>query len=262
MTVKAKTLAGTLVPGAYARKGFVRFLADRAVRLGVPSLVFMLVLDPLTNIIREIATGVGFSWTAFLPGYRDFVLSGRFLSASGPPWFAVALLVFSVVYAVARLVADLVRAGASRRVSTGASAARSPSPRVVGIAATCMVAVIALAAFLVRLVQPLGTSVMNMQIGYFASYVVLFVVGLRAGRTGLLQAIPAKAGRTWLWLSIGHRTALRGCSCWPWAGPCRASRTCSWAGGTGRRPASPRGNPSSAWRSASACSPCTESART
>jgi hypothetical protein len=61
-----------------------------------------------------------------------------------------------------------------------------------------MVAVIALAAFLVRLVQPLGTSVMNMQIGYFASYVVLFAVGLRAGRTGLLQAIPAKAGRTWL----------------------------------------------------------------
>lgn len=98
-------LAGTLVPGAYGRKGFVRFLADRPVRLGVPSLVFMLVLDPLTNIIREIATGVGFSWTAFLPGYRDFVLSGRFLSASGPLWFAVALLVFSIVYAVARLTA-------------------------------------------------------------------------------------------------------------------------------------------------------------
>lgn len=196
-------LAGTLVPGAYARKGFVRFLADRAVRLGMPSLVFMLVLDPLTNIIREIATGVGFSWTAFLPGYRDFVLSGRFLSASSPLWFAVALLVFSVVYAVARLVADLVRAGASRRVSTGTPAAHSLSPRVVGIAATCMVAVIALAAFLVRLVQPLGTSIMNMQIGYFASYVVLFAVGLRAGRTGLLQAIPAEAGRTWLWLSIG-----------------------------------------------------------
>jgi glucan biosynthesis protein C len=196
-------LAGTLVPGAYDRKGFVRFLADRAVRLGVPSLVFMLVLDPLTNAIREIATGVGFSWAAFLPGYRDFVLSGRFLSASGPLWFAVALLVFSLVYAVARLVADLVRGRASRRLSTDAPAARSPSPRAVSIAAACLVALITLAAFLVRLVQPLGTSVMNMQLGYFASYIVLFVVGLRAGRTGLLQAIPAKEGRAWLWLSIG-----------------------------------------------------------
>jgi glucans biosynthesis protein C len=193
-------LAGIMVPAAYDRKGFPRFLADRAVRLGVPSLVFMLLLDPLTNIIRELGTGVGFSWAAFLPGYRTHVLSGRFLSASGPLWFAVALLVFSIVYAVVRLIADLVRGGAPRRASTGT---RTISPRAVTIAVLCLAAVIAVLAFLVRQVQPLGTSIMNMQLGYFASYVVLFIAGLWAGRNGLLQAIPAKTGRTWLWLSIG-----------------------------------------------------------
>ncbi len=192
-------LAGTLVPKAYDRKGFLRFLGDRAVRLGVPSLVFMLILNPLTNVIREIVTGVGFSWTAFLTWYRGFVASGDFLSASGPLWFAVALLIFSIVYAIVRLFTDLVRAGSPRQPGAGA---RTITGRAVTIAVLALTALIALIAFLIRLVQPLGTSVANMQLGYFASYVVLFVAGLRAGRTGLLQAIPAKSGRTWLWLSI------------------------------------------------------------
>jgi hypothetical protein len=192
-------LAGTLVPAAYDRKGFLRFTADRAVRLGVPSLVFMLVLDPLTNIIRKVGTGEGVTWSVFLPQYRDFVLSGRFLGSSGPMWFAVALLVFSIVYAVVRLAAGLVRGGSSRP----SAAPRTFSARAINIGVACVIAIIALVAFLLRLVQPLGTSVMNMQLGYFSSYIVLFAAGLWAGRTGFLQALPGKVGRTWLWVSIG-----------------------------------------------------------
>ncbi len=128
------------------------------------------------------------------------MLSGRFLSASGPLWFAVALLVFSIVYAVARLVADLVR---GRRLEAAGSRPRTITTRAINIAVACLIAIIALGAFLLRLVQPLGTSVMNMQLGYFSSYIVLFVAGLWAGRNGLLAQIPAKVGRTWLWVSIG-----------------------------------------------------------
>jgi hypothetical protein len=193
-------IAGTLIPAAYDRKGFLRFMADRAVRLGVPSLVFMLLLDPLTTIIRKIGTGEGVEWAGFTMGYRDFVLSGRFLGSSGPLWFAVALLVFSVVYAAMRLVADLLRGAASRKP---AATPRTFTVRVINIGVACVIALIALIAFLVRLVQPLGTSVMNMQLGYFSSYVVLFVAGLWAGRNALLAAIPTKVGRTWLWVSIG-----------------------------------------------------------
>jgi hypothetical protein len=202
-------LAGTLVPAAYDRKGFFRFLADRAVRLGVPSLVFMLVLNPLTNFIRDAGTGATMMWSEYLPAYRDFVLSGRFLSASGPLWFAVALLVFTAVYALVRLVADLVRGSASPRPAAGsapavkAPATRTLPPRAIHIAASSLIAVIALASFLVRFVQPIGTSVMNMQLCYFSQYIVLFAAGLWAGRNGLLQAIPAKVGRSWLWLAVG-----------------------------------------------------------
>jgi glucan biosynthesis protein C len=192
-------LAGTLVPRAYDRKGCLRFVGDRAVRLGVPSLVFMLLLDPLANIIRTVGTGGGFSWSVFLPRYRDFVLSGSFLSSSGPLWFAVALLVFSVVYAIVRLAVDALRGGAPRQAAAGT---KPVTGRAVTLAVLALTVLIAIIAFAVRLVQPLGTSVMNMQLGYFASYVVLFVAGLFAARRGLLESIPAKAGRTWFWLAI------------------------------------------------------------
>lgn len=192
-------LAGLMIPAAYDRKGFPRFVGDRAVRLGVPSLVFMLILEPLISVIRRVGTGEGIVWAQFLSGYPDFVLSGRFLSASGPLWFAIALLAFSVVYALVRLVADLVRGGTAK----APAAPRTISARAISVGTACLVALIAAIAFLVRLVQPIGTSVMNMQLGYFSSYVVLFVAGLWAGRNGLLQAIPAKLGRTWLWASIG-----------------------------------------------------------
>lgn len=192
-------LAGLMIPAAYDRKGFPRFVGDRAVRLGVPSLVFMLILEPLISGIRRVGTGEGIVWAQFLSGYPDFVLSGRFLSASGPLWFAIALLAFSVVYALVRLVADLVRGGTAK----APAAPRTISARAISVGTACLVALIAAIAFLVRLVQPIGTSVMNMQLGYFSSYVVLFVAGLWAGRNGLLQAIPAKLGRTWLWASIG-----------------------------------------------------------
>ena len=41
-------LAGYFVPGAYDKKGAARFLRDRAYRLGLPSLLFMFVIQPLT----------------------------------------------------------------------------------------------------------------------------------------------------------------------------------------------------------------------
>jgi glucan biosynthesis protein C len=195
-------LAATLVPAAYDKKGFGRFLLDRAIRLGVPSLVFMLILDPATNVIREVGTGNPLTRDGFLSGYSGYVLSGRFLSGSGPLWFAVALLVFTVVYGLARLIADALR-GPGARNAAAPLAPRIVSARAVHAAAVGLIALITLGSFLVRLVQPIGTSVLNMQLCFFPQYVVLFVAGLWAGRNGLLQTLPAKAGRTWLWLAIG-----------------------------------------------------------
>ncbi len=111
----------------------------------------------------------------------------------------MALLAFSIVYALARLISDLVR-GDSPLPKTRTEMALSP--KAVHLAAAVMIAVIAAGAFLIRLVQPLGTSWHNMQLGFFSSYIVLFAVGLWAGRTGFLKTLPRQAGMLWLKLAF------------------------------------------------------------
>jgi peptidoglycan/LPS O-acetylase OafA/YrhL len=46
-------LAGYFVPRAYDRKRFGRFALDRLMRLGVPTVVFMFILHPLTEFIKK-----------------------------------------------------------------------------------------------------------------------------------------------------------------------------------------------------------------
>jgi surface polysaccharide O-acyltransferase-like enzyme len=109
------------------------------------------------------------------------------------------LLIFSVVYALVRLVGSLVR---------GKSGALKPKPEVsltpkaLHVAAAVIMTVIAAGSFFVRLVQPVGTSVYKMQLCFFPSYIVLFVVGLWAGRRGLLMKLPRQAGMMWLRLAF------------------------------------------------------------
>ncbi|HVO37823.1 MAG TPA: acyltransferase family protein [Spirochaetia bacterium] len=189
-------LAGTFVPGAYDRKGFGRFVLDRLIRLGAPTLVFMLVLDPLTRLIIRLFSGQRPSLAAFFQGWLDVIRSGHVVDRTGPLWFALALLVFSIVYALVRLVAGRpARAGGQTEV-------RALTPRAIHLAAVGLVVLIGSGSFLVRLVQPIGTSWFNMQLCFFTQYVVLFIAGLWAGRSGFLKALPAAVGTVWLRLAL------------------------------------------------------------
>ena len=191
-------VAAVLAPGSYDRKGFGRFLGERLFRLGIPTLVFMLILSPVTNLAREAGTGHFISGSELLHRYAGYLASGSFIGETGPLWFTAALLVFSAVYALGRLLAGAVR-------GSKALAARPPlalAPRTVHLLAVGLVVVIGAGSFLVRLVQPIGTSWYNMQLCFFPQYVVLFAAGLWAGRRGFLAALPRAVGLTWLKLAF------------------------------------------------------------
>jgi len=191
-------IAAVLTPGSYDRKGFGRFLGDRLFRLGIPTLVFMLILSPLTNLARDAGTGQAGTFAGVMHRYGAYLASGSFIGESGPLWFTLALLVFSAVYAAGRLVAGAL--GGSR-----VAAARPPaavSARTVHLLAAGLIVIIAGGSFLVRLVQPIGTSWYNMQLCFFPQYVVLFGAGLWAGRRGFLSALPRAVGMTWLRLAF------------------------------------------------------------
>lgn len=193
-------VAATFAPGSYDRKGFGRFLADRFVRLGAPVVIFMFVLDPLTRLLIGVFTGRRMSLSAIASNYVAVIRSGHVIERTGPLWFALALLGFSILYALVRLVAS--RAAPRLARAQGGQSSTTPAARMIHRGASVLVAIIAVGSFLVRVVQPIGTSWLNMQLCFFTQYVVFFLAGLWAGRTGFLQSIPASVGRAWLKLAF------------------------------------------------------------
>lgn len=85
-------VAGLLAAGSLARHGPGRFARARLLRLGLPALGYVLVVDPLIRWWVAHAQGDERSPAAFLTDWRD----GR---GFGPLWFVVALLGFSLIYA-------------------------------------------------------------------------------------------------------------------------------------------------------------------
>ncbi|HKM59564.1 MAG TPA: acyltransferase family protein, partial [Candidatus Bathyarchaeia archaeon] len=157
--------------GSYDRKGFGQFAGDRFKRLIIPTLIFMIVITPFIEIV-ELGNK-----------YSGFNLVG-FLSGTGPMWFAVALFGFSLIYGLVRL---------SSRRSVAASGWKQLK-LTLGMAVS-LALIIAVFAFLIRIVQPIGTDILNFQLCYFASYIALFIVGVLAYRNNLFAKISYRGGK-------------------------------------------------------------------
>jgi fucose 4-O-acetylase-like acetyltransferase len=180
-------LAGVFAHASLVRRGPRSFLGERARRLGLPSLLYMLLIHPFMVYVLLGQPHVS-DRPELLALYGQYLTSGRVLSGNGPMWFALALLLFCVVLAGWRAV---------KPVGTGAASDSSDAPgwgALLGFGT-----VLALGTFLVRLVQPIGTDVLNFQLGFFPQYVAAFVVGVTAGRRGWLEA-----------LATSHRARIAG----------------------------------------------------
>jgi glucan biosynthesis protein C len=188
-------IAGYFVPAAFDRKGFGCFLRDRALRLGVPSLLYMLLIHPVTVywLLREFANP---SWPSLQKAWIPYITSGRFLGGSGPMWFALALLLFSAVYAGYRKLNPKLPAQERQ-------AALPTHTQVLGLALA-----IGLCTFLVRIWQPMGTNILNMQLCFFSQYVLLFIMGILAWRRDWFMRIPYQFGMRWLTASVAVGTVV------------------------------------------------------
>ena len=177
-------LAGYFTPGSVDKNGAWGYLRERLLRLGIPLLVFGFLIGPATIALASTAQG------------RPFVASlwrlwARGTFENGPLWFAQALLMFSVGYLAWRGIA-------SRSRSKSRSAPAFPSHAAIALAALTVGA----AAFALRLVWPVGTQLFGLQLGYFASYVVLFVAGCVGSPGQWLEHVPENQRRVW-WVVSG-----------------------------------------------------------
>ncbi|MFI6387037.1 acyltransferase [Nonomuraea sp. NPDC050540] len=165
-------ISAYLMPGSHDRKGGRRFLADRAIRLGLPLILLVFAVIPLAKLPL-------YRWeNARAPlTYLNFYL--RELE-QGPGWFLVTLMVFVVAYAAIRALRP-----APRRQPATPLRART----MIGFAA--LLATLGVAWRLLPLER---VPVVQFPVpDYLPQYICMFTAGVLAYRRGWLTAIPARA---------------------------------------------------------------------
>ncbi|HEU0001715.1 MAG TPA: acyltransferase family protein [Ktedonobacteraceae bacterium] len=179
-------LAGYFTPTSYDRKGGAAFVRDRIIRLGIPWLVYSLLLEPL---VIYIAHGLSGSFWSFYSVYLRRVDS----IAEGPIWFVELLLFFSILYVAWRW---LTRSRLSAFNRTGAV----PGPWAI----SGFILGLGLASFVVRIWWPQyeQPGPLNLPLGYLLQYACFFILGIVAYRSNWLFKLTSRMGRGWALIAL------------------------------------------------------------
>ncbi len=170
-------LSAYFIPGSYNKKGAARFVKDRLLRLGIPLVFYSFIFSPvLIYLVYYFGKGHHITFIQFLRGFHDWINFGVL-------WFVAALLLFTFVYVLWRVV--------SKKQQSKSFTA--PSPRMI----LWFAAGVGIISFLVRIVFPIGwiLNPVGFQLAYFSQYVACFLLGLVAAKNNWLDALPYNKGK-------------------------------------------------------------------
>jgi glucan biosynthesis protein C len=182
-------ISGFFTPGSFEHKGIASYLKGRLLRLGIPTLIYMFILNPIAAIgLYELpASLTGITTPLTWQQYPKVI-------GIGPMWFAIMLLVFDFSYVAWRM-------ATKNRVTRPATTINPgiPGYRLIAV----FILVVALASYLVRIVLPLGTIVFSFPtLAYLPQYTSFFIIGIVAFHRNWFRTIPNSMGK---W---GFRMAL------------------------------------------------------
>jgi glucans biosynthesis protein C len=178
-------VAGWFAARSLAHRGADAFARARLLRLGVPLIAFIFLVNGLSDYVGQLRDRGHPSLTGLL----------RTSFGLGPMWFVAALLTFSLAYFLLR------------RLGVPAAKRRRPAAQVVVAAA----ALIAVTAFLTWQRWPLddGSTFLDARWAEWPQGAVLFAVGAWAGEAGFLDDLAARARRLG-WSAVAAVTLLAG----------------------------------------------------
>lgn len=178
-------VAGLLSAQSLGRAGPAAFARTRLLRLGLPLLVFVVVIDPLADYLGDLAGGHD--------SLGDYLLDRTSTRDLGPMWFVAALLTFSLGYAAWRTVRHPV------------------NPRAESVAPAQLLgfsAAIALASWVVwqRWTYTDATP-FNTNVGHWGQAAGLFALGVCCSERGWFDTLTPRRTHRQGWLALAG-TAL------------------------------------------------------
>ena len=177
------------VPGSYNRKGARKFLKDRFIRLGIPIVIYIAIVDPILEYIISAENG-----TSFLVFYLSYFTSiegiGEFLGGNGPLWFIVTLLIFAIFYCL------------WRQISKEDSEKEIEQKPLSNLMIILIIIIMSGLTFLVRIFFPSGTEILNFQLGNFVQYIIMLILGVIAYRRDWFRNLTDSQGKMWLAIAL------------------------------------------------------------
>ncbi len=170
-------VAGYFVPLSYDMKGPAKFIKDRLYRLGIPLLIYMLILHQLSVKLADPQVDI-------IDFYINSIKNLSIFSGSGPLWFVLVLLIFTAIYTLLRIIFK-------KEISF-------KPPKINTINILLLTLIITVPAFFIRIVMPIGSAYLNLQFPFFSAYIVMFIIGIISKRLELFDYIDYRTGTKWL----------------------------------------------------------------
>jgi surface polysaccharide O-acyltransferase-like enzyme len=190
-------LSGLFVAGSLRRKGIAAFLRDRALRLGLPFLVMLLVLMPVAYYASFRLTG---SKLGFFEFYASNLREGVWFD--GPGWFIWYLLFLDLLAIPVLYVAPGLIDGINR---LSEKSFQRPALFAGALAIVSIIAYVPM-LFEVGAVRWFNWGPLQVQLSRVVIYGVFFFAGMGIGAANIDQGLLAKTGalarRWWIWLVL------------------------------------------------------------
>jgi glucan biosynthesis protein C len=190
-------IGGYFSPKSYDRRGASSFLKERLRRLGIPLLLYIVIINP---IMYYGLAAVGIEpWASnprmqgsFLDYYRsNFESLDRFINFItdyGPMWFLFVLIILSVVYTLWRLAtkSDSVRQFIPKKF---------PIPRYIYLLLFAFG--LGTVTYLIRISFSIDNRPLGLPVGFLIQYLMMFSVGVIAVRYGWFEQMTRYHVKVW-----------------------------------------------------------------
>jgi len=186
-------ISSYFTPPSYDRKGAWGYLKDRLIRLGIPLLFYIFVIDPLFGYGMALKRG----YSGSLREYVGLLFRNYQTLGVGPLWFVEVLLLFSVLYVLWRLVFR-------PNVTPARGAPEAGTSKAPGNAAIALFALaVGLLTYVVRIWLPVGkVDFFGFQLAHFVQYISMLVVGVVAYRRDWFSGLADAQGKFWRWIIL------------------------------------------------------------